>query len=145
MTSPTRQHVHFEEIVEDHRRLRELLGLIGESLSRRDRSVYRLTSLMESLEGHLLAHFEHEEHGGYLQDALTLAPHFSNRAVRLMREHTQFLQMVREMHDGIGDSAWEWEVVRDQFRSFAHRFLNHESEENRLVQDAMLRDIEAED
>jgi hypothetical protein len=145
MTTSTRQHEHFEGIVEDHRRLRELLGLIGESFSGRDRNVHRLMSLLVDLEGDLLAHFEYEEHGGYLEEALALAPHFSNRAARLVSEHNQFLRMVREMHDGVGESAWEWEIVRDQFRTFAYRFLNHESEENRLVQDAMLRDIEAED
>jgi len=143
MTSQAQRHEHFEGIVEEHRRLRELLELISTSLTRRERSVYRLASLLEDLEGHLRSHFEHEERGGYLEEALALAPHFANRAARLVGEHSQFLQMVREMHDATSDCGWE--AVAGHFQDFTHRFVEHEADENRLVQDAMLRDIEAED
>jgi hemerythrin len=143
MTRETHSPPQFETVIEDHRRLRELLELIRVTLARRDRSVHRLADLLSDLMDDLRVHFDHEENGGYLQEALALAPQYATRASRLVNEHGEFLLMVREMQHATAKD--EWDALRAQFYDFSHRFGAHEADENRLVQDAMLRDIEAED
>jgi hemerythrin len=143
MTRETHSQPQFETVIEDHRRLRELLELIRATLARRDHSVHRLADLLTDLMDDLRMHFDHEEKGGYLEDALALAPHFAMQASRLVNEHGEFLLMVREMQHATAND--EWDALKTRFQDFSHRFEAHEASENRLVQDAMLRDIEAED
>ena len=143
MTHETLRQPALETVIEEHRRLRDLLDLIRNALDRRDRSAYRMANLLADLEVDLVSHFEHEEHGGYLQEALALAPRFARQASRLVAEHGEFLEMVREMRQATDEH--DWEAVRRRFRDFVCRFGAHETDENRLVQDAMLIDIEAED
>jgi len=103
-----------------------------------------LLRLIAEVEQLLPAHFVSEEAGGYLSDALAIAPRLSKRAAVLQRDHRKFTArfaklatFARELREV--DESWEYLGVA--IREFIRELRLHELEENRLVQEAFLDDL----
>jgi hypothetical protein len=147
MMNNLQHRADFDAVLAEHRRLHELVEQIEATLSRPHPSHSSLSRLLETLSESLRGHFEHEERGGYLSEALSAAPQWSALAVRLLDEHAGFLISAERMRRGVNVAAatGDWSDLANAFADFERRFDEHETAENRLVQDAMLRDLEAED
>ena len=103
-----------------------------------------LLRLIAEVEQFLPAHFAFEEAGGYLSDALSIAPRLSKRAALLQRDHRKFTArfaklatFARQLREV--DESWEYLGVA--IREFIRELRLHELEENRLVQEAFLDDL----
>jgi hypothetical protein len=82
------------------------------------------------------AHFETEEEGGYMEEAVARLPVLSHNADKLIAEHTVLraaLDGVVKRLDAVGDSIAEWNACRDDFKRFAQQIATHEANENWLL------------
>ena len=103
-----------------------------------------LLRLIAEAEQLLPAHFAFEEAGGYLSEALAVAPRLSRRAAALQRDHGKFAArfaklatFARELRET--DEGWDYLGVA--IREFSRELRFHELEENQLVQEAFLDDL----
>jgi RNA polymerase-binding transcription factor len=103
-----------------------------------------LLVLLADFARQLAAHFEREEAGGYLGEALAVAPRLSPRAERLRREHDSLLRDVerigRHARFAHPHSA-AWDRLEREFRAVAAAIERHEIAESELVSDALLDDV----
>jgi hemerythrin len=138
----------YEVMKAEHRELGIILGDIRDEVSAQTRSKTKLENLIGRLRELVEAHFSHEERGGYLKEALERAPRFIVQAAVLQDQHETLLEEVEKLrllvHSGIESPAW-WNRVESDFRAFAGRFMNHEQDENKIVQEAFTVDIGAAD
>lgn len=136
------------QIMDEHVHLRHLLDEFGELLAARRATGAAVAAIFEQLQRAILAHFEHEEEGGYFAQALDAAPRLSERAAQLLAEH---LEMAAELvalrnHARQAGSSWQWwEELNEMFNGFVQGFEKHEAEENTLLHEAYNVDIGAED
>ncbi len=100
--------------------------------------------LVEFLRRLLPEHFDLEARGGYLADALAVAPQLSDRAEKLRQQHGVLARQIVELaeHAGsAGDEASEWEAIAQHVRQFAGALLRHEHAEGLLTQEAFTDDL----
>jgi hypothetical protein len=82
------------------------------------------------------AHFEMEEDGGYMEEAVARLPVLSHNADKLIAEHAILRMAIDHLvkHlETVGDSATEWYACRDEFTRFAEQIAAHEANENWLL------------
>lgn len=116
----------------DERSRSETGGLLGATLA-----------LMADLERELGRHFRLEEQGGYLMDALEVAPRHARRAAQLERQHERFRKEATELLERArlaSRSSREWQAIQQDFQDFADALLEHEQAENEIIADAFLGD-----
>jgi len=100
--------------------------------------------LLRKLEHRLPEHFEYEEAGGYLAEALAMAPRLTRRAQRLRGEHADFsakLAALASRAREAGESPASWKTLAAGVRKFTYELRHHELEENTLIHDAFMDDI----
>jgi iron-sulfur cluster repair protein YtfE (RIC family) len=100
--------------------------------------------LLRKLEHLLPEHFEYEEAGGYLAEALAAAPRMTRRAQRLRREHDGFSAKLAALADRAreaGESPGCWKALAAGVRKFTYKLRRHELEENSLIQEAFTNDL----
>ncbi len=100
--------------------------------------------ILRRLERLLPEHFEYEEAGGYLADALAAAPRLTRRAQRLRNQHGEFLTKLAELAERTreaGKSPGTWKSLARTVRKFTHELRHHEHQENTLVHDAFMDDL----
>lgn len=128
-----------ETLRAQHSEIRECIADL-QAMPSGERKIRELLARLETL---LRDHFELEERGGYLEEALTRAPQLSSTATRLVKEHGSLLGRIRDLHerarstsaDDLRDAAFAESVGQ-----FAEQLHDHEIAENRLLQDAYLED-----
>ena len=137
-----------QEIKCDNEQLRELLEK-ARSMSRPSATIRprRFASLLAELRDQLAMHFALEEAYGYFDEPLYVAPHLSERAQSLRRQHV----MLYEEISGLAEAAANVlscnghpHVVRkigQRFLDFYHRLHVHEAQENELIVEAFNVDI----
>ncbi len=147
MTTSPPNTTKFDSVLDEHRHLRDLIRLLQLSMFHPQPNPIVIQRLLDELDAALRTHFEHEEHGGYLHDAVSAAPQLSTLAVRLLEEHAAFLATTATLrrHCNSASDSGDWSEFADAYAHFCRQFDEHEAAENRLVQDAMLRDMQAED
>ena len=100
-------------------------------------------ALLVRLENLLAAHFSLEEQGGYLADELLIAPRLGAMADRLVKQHAALKERIRRIHELAEapppqpDGRTFTRAVRD----FARQLHEHETAENRLIQEAYFDDL----
>lgn len=148
MAVHSHSHAYYEEVLREHRELLAVSRRIREALDARRGGKSSLPSMFSELASHLTSHFAFECEGGYLSEALENAPHLQSQADRLERQHPDLLAAVLKMRDHIDrdeeSEAW-WQLLMDQFEAFSESLIEHERDENRLVQEALDRDSGAKD
>jgi DnaK suppressor protein len=101
-------------------------------------------ALMADLERELQGHFAREEEGGYLLEALSVAPRHGRTAERLRGQHAEFghaLAQLVEQARASGGSAVAWRETAKSFGGFAEVLRDHERSENEIIADAFLDDL----
>jgi hypothetical protein len=123
------EHRHF------HQRLHEIERLLSDAEPSGE-SIGRLSNELGALRGQLAQHFEREETGGFLDEAVALAPRLSSDAARLMRDHPTFLAEL----DGIIQLARQpaageaYEELREKLLDLFRALRLHEAGEDRILQ-----------
>jgi chromosome condensin MukBEF ATPase and DNA-binding subunit MukB len=82
------------------------------------------------------AHFEMEEEGGYMEEAVARLPVLSHNADKLIAEHTVLRTAIDHLvkHlETVGDSATKWNACRDEFKRLSEQIATHEANENWLL------------
>ena len=100
------------------------------------------------LEDRLSEHFRLEESGGYLADALRVAPRYHARAEVLRAQHDDLSAEMRgicELAGVSGRSLEAWSELEWRLGAFARRLREHERAENEITSDAFLEDIGTSD
>ena len=147
MTNPPPTRPTFDSILDEHRHLRDLVRLIQLSVLHPQPNANVMRRLLDELEAALRSHFQHEERDGYLHDAVSAEPRLARLADRLFAEHAELLAATATLrrHCATASDTGDWSEFADAYAGFCRRFDEHETAENRLVQDAMNRDMQAED
>lgn len=133
VSAMTCEHRHIEQLV------RCIQSTVDEA-STKDRPpevMNRLLSEVEELEVCLTRHFQREEDGGFVEDAVVAAPRFAQEAHELLGEHDQMLTKLRSIVHGARAQAKAREVNWPDFaadvRNFARQLKSHEVRENTLL------------
>ena len=110
----------------------------------RDDADSELLRLIAEVEQFLPAHFAFEEAGGYLSDALAIAPRLSKRAALLQRDHRKFtarFAMLAALARDPKKTIASWELIVIAIREFTEELRQHEQDEDRLIQEAFIDDL----
>ena len=144
MNEPQTEHGLFEEMLEEHEELRELLGEIHRMLAKRLEAVASVSEMLASFGEHVETHFAEEETAGFFDDVVDRAPRLSDRIDALRTEHQQLLATVRRLNeiagDGDGSADW-WQRLEAAFHKFSNELMHHEHTENEILLEAYTDDI----
>ncbi len=149
MSKDKRKHDFFERIKREHGELKNLLSQVRSVVHDQQPDAQHARQLIGDLYERIPSHFHYEEAGGYLSEALDQAPRLTNQAGRLYEQHETLSELLGELcnhvqrtvpTDAPGADVW-WKELVDQFHVFSNQLLLHESEEDKLVQEAFNRDV----
>jgi len=103
-----------------------------------------ILNLFWNLVAKLQRHFQQEEEGGYLEEALALAPHLSSEASVLEQQHAPLLARLAELQSRVArlDNSSSWEQVLRDFSLLAEAIRAHEHQENKLLATAFNVDLD---
>ncbi len=139
----------YVKLVRDHASLRKLLNTIEKTLDERSGTIDQISDLLGQLGDRLVKHFALEEDGGYFTEALLHAPQLVSKANALLAQHPKMSQKAKTLIESLASPSSEgvdwWEETRARFSAFREELLRHESFENRLLQEAYVRDLGAHD
>ena len=123
-------------VTDVHAQHEEILRLL-EALRRATRAPDAETApaLLERLEHALRQHFALEEQGGYFAEELERAPQIAGTVTHLQNEHLELMTRLREIRGQTGGAP-----TVESVEAFARRLRDHETAENRLMQDTYLED-----
>jgi len=152
-------HVHevnpyYAQARSEHRELHSAIERIHQVLDETreiDASIQRIsevTALITALRDRLARHFEQEENGGYLEEAVMRVPQIAPQALILQRQHGEFLSAANAMLDHAlsPDAAPSvWANLKADYITFAKKLNAHEAAENALLSRAFNEDSGLED
>ena len=135
----------------EHREMRHLVAALRDAVNRNrpwSREAAReAVKAAEAMRVHLHHHFAQEEEGGYLEQALAMAPRFNDEAQVLLGQHATMLQLIDrvvEATKGALEDAELWPQLRLQVKDLLRKLTAHEAAENRIVQQAFNVGVEVE-
>jgi hypothetical protein len=147
------QHPFYVQAMHDHAHLHQAVEEIHQLLANRVggeincEAVTQATDLIVALREQLRLHFEREELGGYLEEALTRVPALAPQAAQLQKQHAEFLQLAEQMTNDAkcGEQpAVIWTRLTADYTRFAKKLLAHEAAENQLLERAFNEDMGVE-
>lgn len=127
----------------EHRRLGELLTRIKRRWDElhghraKAKALSQLVADLEALREELLHHFEEEESGGCMEEAVVRQPSLGHEADRIEREHPQLLSQLDALIERLRGVSHVDESIRRQeveFDRFAKSLRTHEAAENRILE-----------
>ena len=129
-----------------HRRLHEIEQLFTEPIPSIEAARTIVRDLV-TLRAQLAEHFDREETGGFLDDAVSLAPRLSPDAARLMRDHSAFLAELDSMIELAKDAitADEYTALREKALDLFHALRLHEAGEERILQEVFPSELDPRD
>jgi iron-sulfur cluster repair protein YtfE (RIC family) len=137
-----------ERIRKEHERLRELLGQISRELASHRGTPARVTRQLRTLRDELDTHFAEEEDHGFFEQITEQAPRFSGQTQKLSDQHVDMLSklavLIDDSEHGDGSDAW-WDGLVAEFHALSRELMQHEHEENELLQKAYSVDIGTKD
>lgn len=95
-----------------------------------------LVELLRTLQRHLAHHFEQEERGGYLEQALAFVPRYSMQAAELERQHPALLARVDELVEKATaclEGKARWTDFRTSLEVTVSQLQTHETDENQIL------------
>jgi iron-sulfur cluster repair protein YtfE (RIC family) len=120
-----------------HRRLEQAIGAIEGRLRMEATMVPELVEQLETLAQEMSHHFQAEEEGGCLEEAVSRLPQLSAKVRQIEEEHPKLQSDVREIIDKAAEIPSDHSAeVRRMFTEFARRLLAHETAENEVLQTA---------
>ncbi|HJT35582.1 MAG TPA: hemerythrin domain-containing protein [Pirellulales bacterium] len=135
------EHHEMSELVQ---RLRQVLG---GNRAWSPQAAREAVEAIASLQAHLKHHFMVEEAGGYLEEALIIAPRFSDLAAKLLAEHPVLLARTSETTALARRAAAEpvlLEALKKQVTELLGNLVAHETAENRIIQQALNSGVEVD-
>jgi iron-sulfur cluster repair protein YtfE (RIC family) len=143
-----RHHDINERIRREHDRLRDLLGTISREMTAHKGTAAKLAQQLQSLRDQLHTHFVEEEDHGFFEQINDLAPRFTRETDQLCAEHVEMLgkvdKLVNQAEQGDGPDSW-WTALVTAFHELSRELMQHEHEENDLLQKAYDDDIGEKD
>ncbi len=137
-----------EAIRKEHDELRTMLGEVGQILAARQVSIEDVVRKLSSLRDQLETHFRHEEAEGFFEQIADQAPRLARRVNNLCTEHVEMLAeidgLMEQAMQGDGSEGW-WRYIGAEFHGLSKRLMEHEREENELLQRAYTDDIGSKD
>ncbi|HEV7223575.1 MAG TPA: hemerythrin domain-containing protein [Pirellulales bacterium] len=124
----------------EHREMRHLLQTVRNLLGPQHPWSPEAVEALIALQNHMRHHFSQEEEGGYLEEALAVAPRFSGQANMLLKQHPELLERVDHVVDlarHSGGAPEAWEKLRQEAESLFSALVAHEGGENQIVQQAL--------
>ena len=131
-----------------HQQLKSLMEAIANRFHYEQKPTRNLVSLLDALAVHLQMHFEFEESDDYFSNLASKTPRVSATVERLLREHEVMLEEIDElvtMSRAAFATAHDTSDLAKQFFLFRDQLINHEHEENKLIQDVHNVDIGSKD
>lgn len=145
-----RLYAYIEGVRADHLELRALVRGVERLLDAARAAswgrseAHELLLALENLGSHLREHFAEEEEGGYMEEALALAPRFGAQAQRLLSEHPVMLeQMARlmELARHCCEHSQAGPELDRLLREFFATLRAHDAAENKIIQEAFNTDL----
>jgi hemerythrin len=137
-----------DAIAEEHEALANLYAQILDALQVAPGQLLPAIALLDDLVERLVEHFAHEEQSGYYSHVVEMAPWRASTVNELKRQHAVFLRLIVRIARvaRLADKSKFWsEAVREEFAEFLRRIVEHEGQENRLVQEVYILDVAAAD
>jgi len=136
--------VDFSEIKRQHEELKKILNHLqgsaaqGPSTASAEQRRVALREEVVRLRASLVEHFRMEEEGGYLEAATEAGQGYS--VARLQRQHTEILDALGQVAEACR-SGGALDRAAARVREVIGQLREHEAEECRLMQDAVIDDI----
>lgn len=137
----------FEAILQGHRELKLLLAEIDRALAEQTAAVEEVSEKLGRLGDLLVRHFTMEEDEGYFSEALLRAPQLVAKANQLLAQHPKMRCKATALISDLSLGPQEdwWTKTRRLFLEFRDELTQHERQEDRLIQEAYVRDVGAND
>lgn len=141
---------YIRQVEHEHRELESLLRRLDDALLQGAsegwnlRATERALELLIALQDHLKYHFAQEEAGGYLEEALSVAPRFSHQADQLLRQHPMLAAMIADAIDEARrhlDDPPHWLMIEAAITEMLKKLKAHEAGENRILEEAFNTDL----
>jgi iron-sulfur cluster repair protein YtfE (RIC family) len=135
----------------EHKRLREYLHLIEQQWTLHHQrppaadAASEVLNSLQALRAELAHHFEEEESGGCLEEAVSHQPSLSHEATRLEHKHPELLgQLDRliERFRALSRPGGSTDKIKQEFRRFAEQLHDHEAAENRILEQSFGIEVE---
>ena len=100
---------------------------------------------VKELRAELAHHFEEEESGGCLEEAVTRRPSLSHEATRLEHEHAELLAQLDRLIETLGGpqhSLASLQAREAEFRGLAKQLRAHEAAENHILEECFGIEVE---
>jgi iron-sulfur cluster repair protein YtfE (RIC family) len=137
-----------QAIRQEHEQLRALLGEIGQVLTTRHVPIDAVVRKLSLLRDQLELHFRHEESEGFFEQIADQAPRLAGRIAKLCVEHLAMLReidvLLEQAMQGDSSEGW-WRFTGAAFHDLSKRLMEHEREENELLQRTYTDDIGSKD
>jgi hypothetical protein len=104
-----------------------------------------LLQVLLAMRPQLDEHFRFEEEDGYLREVLARAPNWERAAEHLREEHGRLLHSLDTLLEEARRDGAASDALGERVLAWAQAVRRHESEENRLYQDAFNVELSAED
>lgn len=140
------EHVHAHALNQAHNDLlRDLRGLGHFIQPAEEASIVELRNRLAATYTHVCDQFCLEEQGGYLDDIQVSEPRLQRTIGELSEDHRKLLDALTQIRDDAAVARSVDDVLRHKVRAWIDRFLQHETRENDVIQDAVDSDCGAGD
>ena len=107
----------------------------------------QIVAALEQLRGELVRHFDEEDEGGCLEEAVSRCPSLGPEADRIEREHPELLAELNAILADLADlrgkqPAPSLDELHARFKQLVVKLHAHEAAENRLLEQAFGEQVE---
>jgi len=133
-------------LIAEHKLLSEDLDYLEEKVgSAGTVTPAALSERLHALRTRLAEHFGVEEQDGYAQTVLARAPQLDRKVRKALSEHAELMKSLEVLMQQVQASQSLNDSLRESLGAWIHRFRQHESQENLLIEDAFNVEVPAED
>jgi|SRR5579864_3170852 len=131
-----------EALQEVHAAILDDLGkLPGAAAASSPEALIGLRARLAEAHKQVTEHFRSEEEGGVLAGIEKCEPRFKRGVQHLVDEHSRLMQWLDALISQAGAATQMNESIRAGIRTWLDKVRDHESRENKLVEDAILTDV----
>lgn len=125
-----------------HRDLHRLVQAVREALEP-PHNAGAVRGTARGLREHLAVHFAQEEQGGFMEEAIARMPRLSAAVTHVLRDHPGLLAELDRWIESlpVSDDPSAWVTAASDFAVFADHLLEHERNENAVVQEGYNEDL----
>lgn len=135
-------------VLGEHRELHAAIAavrcLLEKGAGSPEACIDELVAALNALRGHLADHFAKEERGGFLEESVARVPRLSRAVAAIMADHPRVLAEIDALIESVPTTAMPreaWRSCGEGFERFAGHLVNHERNENSVVQEGYNEDL----